>query len=149
MSNNILQELKFTQITPPAAIVDNAAFTTATYDTKGLESCMFLVCFGAMDIAVAALKLQESDNSGMSGATDISGADFSVSPLTLPSDTADNTILAIYVKCGANRKRYFDLSFTGGNGAAGTYATVLAIGVPQIRPDTAAERGLAQQAFAG
>lgn len=144
---SLLQQLKFTNTTPPAAIVDNAAFPTAIYDTKGIEEMAFVVALGASDIAAAALKVQESDDSGMSGAVDISGADFSVSPLTLPSATDDNLLFAVFVKCGRNRKRYLDLSFTAGNGAAGTFGTVLAVGVPLVRPDTAAERGLSQQAL--
>lgn len=144
---NALQDLKFTNITPPAAIVDNSAFATAIFDSKGIESVVFLVTLGATDIAATALKLTESDDSGMSGAVDVSGADFSVSPLTLPSATDDNGFYAIYVKCGGNRKRYFDLSFTAGNGTAGTFATVTAIAIPAIRPDTPTERGLVQQAI--
>ena len=46
---------------------------------------------GALDIAIAAMKLTESNDSGMSGAVDISGADFSVSPLTLPSARSSST----------------------------------------------------------
>lgn len=144
---NHLQNLKFTAVTPPGAIVDDAAFTTTTYDSKGVDEFAFIIHLGATDIAVAALKLTESDDSGMSGATDVSGADFSVSPLTLPSATDDNKFFAVFVKAGRNRKRYFDLTFTAGNGSTGTYATVFVVAVPSIRPDTAAERGLSQQAL--
>ncbi|HNU06872.1 MAG TPA: hypothetical protein PKO33_03830, partial [Pyrinomonadaceae bacterium] len=103
------------------------------------------VHFGAMDIAVAAFKLQESDDSGMSGAADISGADFSVSPATLPSATADNTLFGIHVKLGGSRKRYMDLSLTGGNGTLGTYASAIVIlGKGEANPATVADRGFNQ-----
>jgi hypothetical protein len=143
-----LQNLKFVNVTPPAAIVDNAAFTTATLDTKGARTVCWLVTLGALDIAVAAMKLRESDDSGMSGAADISGADFSVSPLTLPAATDDNKLYAIFVTMSGSRKRYQDLSLTGGDGAAGTYATVIAI-LDRLEqaPSTATLRGLAQQAI--
>lgn len=143
-----LQALKFVNVTPPAAIVDNAAFTTATLDTKGVRAICWLVTLGALDIAVAAMKLRESDDSGMSGAADISGADFSVSPLTLPAATDDNKLYAIYVTMSGARKRYQDLSLTGGDGSTGSYATVLAI-LDRMEdvPHTATERGLGQQAI--
>lgn len=144
---NQLQSVKWQNVTPPGAIVDNAAFATATIDTKGFSKLIILVALGALDIALTAMKLQHSDASNMSGATDVSGADFSVSPLTLPSATDDNKLYEIHVDL-RGKKRYFDLSLTGGDGSAGTYAVVLAglYGAAQ-HPDNATERGVAQQAF--
>lgn len=141
-----LQNCKFVNTTPPAAIIDNAAATTAALDTKGFDSVVFIVQLGALDIAVSVMKLQESDTSG-SGYTDITGADFSVSPLTLPAATDDNKIYGIFVNL-AGRKRYLDLSLTLGDGAAGTYVSVLAIlSRGQQVPATATNRGLGQQAI--
>jgi hypothetical protein len=144
---NQLQSVKWQNVTPPAAIVDHAAFTTGAIDTKGFSKLIIIVCLGALDIALAAMKLQQSDSSNMSGAADVTGADFSVSPLTLPSATADNNVYEIHVDL-RGKKRYMDLSLTGGDGTAGTYATVLAglYGAAQ-HPDSATERGVAQQAF--
>lgn len=145
---NILQTIKWVSVTPPAAIIDNAAATTAALDTKGFKKAMFLVYLGALDIAVSAMKLQESDDSGMSGAVDITGADFSVSPLTLPTASDDNHLFAIYVDLRGSRKRYLDLSLTLGDGAAGSFVTVLAgLADAEEAPNTAAKRGLTQQAI--
>jgi hypothetical protein len=142
---NRLQDIKIVKITSPGAIVDNAPFSTATIDTIGWDEALFVVQFGAMDIAAAALKLQESDDSGMSGAVDISGADFSVSPATLPSATADDTFFGIHVKLGGARKRYMDLVLTGGDGAAGSYASAFVIlAKGETSPDSVAERGFNQ-----
>ena len=142
---NSLQQVKVVKVTTPAAIVDNAAFTTDAIDTKGWNEALFIVEFGAMDIAMAALKLTESEDSGMSGAADISGADFSVSPATLPSATADNLLFGISVKLGGNRKRYLDLSATGGDGTAGTYMSVIVVLTKGSEsPNTAAEQGFSQ-----
>lgn len=139
-----LQNIKIVTITPPGAIVDDAAFTTATIDTKGFDEALVCVHFGAMDIAMAALKLQESDDSGMSGAADVDGADFS-SDGTLPSATADNTFVGIHVKCGGARKRYLDLVATGGNGSTGTYMTAFVIlGKGEASPASATGRGFGQ-----
>lgn len=140
-----LQNIKIVPVVNPAAIVDDAAFTTATIDTKGWDEALFIVHFGAMDIAVAVFKLQESDDSGMSGAADISGADFSVSPATLPSASADNTLFGIHVKLGGSRKRYMDLSLTGGDGSTGTFASALVIlSKGETNPATVADRGFNQ-----
>lgn len=134
---------KIVAITPPGAIVDNAAFTTAAIDTKGWAMLTIVVLFGAMDVAMAALKVQESDDSGMSGAADISGA-VGGTDFTLPVDTADDSLGAIHINLKGNRKRYIDLVATGGNGTNGTYMTAFAIlSRGQESPNTAAERGFA------
>lgn len=141
----VLDTLKFTTVTPPAAIVDNAAFTTAAIDTQGWGELMFLVILGALDIAVAVLKVTESEDSGMSGATDVPSADFSVSPATLPAATADNLLFGVIVSVRGKRKRYLDISFTGGDGSAGSYAAVIAIQAqPETYPIDAAGRGFSQ-----
>lgn len=140
-----LQNLNFFQVTAPTAINDNTAYTTNTIDTLGYDELLIEIAFGAMDIAVAALKLTESNSSNMSSPNDITGADFSVSPATLPSATDDNHFYGIHVKLGGARKRYMDLSFTAGDGAAGTYASVNAIlGRGETEPSTAATRGFTQ-----
>lgn len=140
-----LQAVKTLIVTSPRIINDNTAYSTTTIDCMGFDELLITVILGAMDIAVAALKLQESDDSGMSGAVDIAGADFSVSPATLPSATADDTLVQIHVRLGGLRKRYLDLSFTAGDGAAGTYAAVIAqLSRGEIVPNNAADRGAGQ-----
>jgi len=144
---NSLQNCKFVNVTPPAAIVNNAAFTTATLDTKGFKKVTWLIVLGALDIALSALKLQQSDDSGMSGAADVSGADFSVSPLTLPAATDDNHLFAIFAD-NRGKKRYQDLSVTMGSGSTGGFVNVIAIlHDGETVPSTAALRGLTQQAI--
>lgn len=143
-----LQGLKFVQVTAPVAINDNTAYTTNTVDTLGFHEVIFEIAFGAMDIAVAALKVQESDSSNMASATDITGADFSVLPATLPSATDDNHFYTVHIRCGGVRKRYFDLSFTAGDGSAGTYASVNAIlSKGETEPNSAANRGATQALY--
>lgn len=137
-------------LTPPAAIVDDAAFTTAALDTKGFNHAEIFVAFGAMDIAATVTKVQESDDSGMSGAADVTGliagtsANDTGSTSTLPSASSDNTILKFEVDL-RGRKRYLDLSLTGGNGSTGTYAVVWANLFEGEKPPTSAsEKGCAQ-----
>jgi hypothetical protein len=140
---HILQRIKFVQVTAPVAINDNTAYTTNSVDTLGYDECLFEIAFGAMDIAAAALKVRESDDD--SSYSDVTGADFSVSPATLPSATDDNHFYGVHIKCGGPRKRYLDLSFTAGDGAAGTFASVNALlAKGETEPSTAATRGFTQ-----
>jgi hypothetical protein len=134
---------KFVNVTPPAAIVDNASFTTAELDTLGFRFVTYLIVLGATDIAVAALKLTESDTAG-SGHADVDGTDYSTDG-TLPSATDDNKIFAIHVDL-RGRKRYLDLTFTAGDGTAGTFGTVIAVlSDPEIMRSSATDRGLAAE----
>lgn len=136
---------KTVAVTNPGAIVDNASFTTATIDTRGFAFLTIIVVLGALDVALAALKLRESNADDMSGAVDVTGADFSVSPATLPAATDDNKLYAIQVNL-KGRKRYVDLTMTGGDGAAGTYATVIAqLSHASEVPSSAEARGFAQE----
>lgn len=141
-----LQAEKVVAITPPAVIVDNDVFVTAAIDTLGFNELLITIQLGAMDIALAALKLQESESSNMASATDITGADLSVAANgTLPSATADNTFIQFHVKCGGQRKRYIDVVVTGGDGSTGTYMSAFAqLGKGNTTPSNAANRGTGQ-----
>lgn len=143
MINSLAQ--KVVAVTPPAAIVDNAAFPTTTIDTLGWRFVSIIVLLGALDVALAALKLQESDAANLAGATDVPGSDYSVAPATLPSATDDNHLFAIHVNLNG-RKRYLDLQLTGGDGTAGSYATAFAILSRAAEvPSDAAGRGYTQE----
>jgi hypothetical protein len=124
---NSLQNVKFFNVTPPGAIVDNADFTTNAIDTVGFGKLAVIFQLGATDIAMGALKLQQSDDSGMSGAADITGTVFGATGLpALPSATDDNKIYVFHVSL-QGKKRYVDLVATAGNGSAGTYGSAIAV----------------------
>lgn len=115
------------------AISDNAALTTSEIDTLGYDYCSIYVRIGTSDIAMAALKVQESDTSG-SGFADIDETDFSDSTqtdvegtaLALPAADSDNTFRVIHIDLRA-RKRYLDVSLTSGNGTNGSWIFCMAI----------------------
>lgn len=143
---NPLQKTKFLNITPPAAIKDNASWGVTEIDCLGWDYLQIVVMLGATDIAVAALAVTESDTSG-SGHANVTGlivgtstnADGSTS--ALPSATDDNKIMLFEIDL-RGRKRYIDLTFTAGDGTAGTYAAVLAIlSRAKDAPVSATERG--------
>jgi hypothetical protein len=140
---------KWLNVTPPAAIVDDASFTTATIDTAGYDYAEIMCFFGAMDIAMVALKVQESDDSGMANAADVTGLVYGTSTnkagstSSLPSATADNTIYGFRINLHG-RKRYLDVVATAGNGTNGTYMTVVCrLSNPELSRDTATQSGLA------
>lgn len=143
---NALLNTKIINVTPPAAIIDNAAATTAEVDTLGFDYAQFYVILGAMDIAVTVMKVTESDTAG-SGHADVTGlisgtsANIAGSTSTLPVDTMDNKIYGFDIDL-RGRKRYLDLSLTLGDGSAGTYVTVICIlSRKELGITTAAERG--------
>lgn len=144
---NPMQNAKFVSVTPPAAIIDNAAVTTAAVDCAGWGYAVFTAYFGAMDIAATVFKLTECETSGGSY-TDVPGADFSVLPLTVPSATDDNKGFRIFVKTKGVRKRFLDLSVTIGDGAAGDYVAIWCdLFLPVSGDLTASGRGLDQNAI--
>ena len=137
-------------VTPPAALLDNASAATTTIDTIGYDYCKISCLVGATDIAMTALKVQESDDSGMSGAADIDGTVFGTdnntggSASTLPSATDDNKIFTFYIDL-RGRKRYLDLVATFGDGTVGGYFAAMAtLSRGEIMPSTAALRGNSQ-----
>lgn len=148
---NPLQNTKILNTIPPAVIKDNASFTAVAVDTKGWDWAMFVFSLGATDIAMAALKLQESDDDGSGDAyADVSGASFASATdidgaaAALPSATDDNKVFVIEVDCRA-RNRYLKPVATAGDGAAGTYlAAICILGRGEITPITAANRGCGQ-----
>ena len=146
MINSLAQ--KFVAVTPPAAIVDNAAFTTNTIDTLGFRFVTIIIMLGALDIALAALTVRDSVASYMWGGGVGAGGDFSVAPETLPAATDDNKLYAIHVNLNG-RKRYLDLSMTGGDGTTGSYAVAVAVLSRAAEvPSDAIGRGFAQELIA-
>ena len=144
---NKLQTVKMLNIVPPAAIVDNASFTTTEIDTAGYDYATVVCSLGASDIAMTALKMQESDASG-SGFADITGhvygtsTDIDGSTSALPTATDDNGVFTFELDL-KGRKRYLDLVATAGDGAAGTYMSALVIlSKADEVPTTVSARGL-------
>jgi hypothetical protein len=156
MINSMTQ--KMVLITSPGAIVDNASLTTTAIDTAGWDVLDVFVIIGATDIAMAALKLQTSDDDGNADAyADLANANFATGTMpngvaaVLPAAsgaTGDNTIHHINVVLNG-KERYFDLVATGGDGSAGAYIMAFAIlSRGKESPNTFAERGFAQELIA-
>jgi hypothetical protein len=143
------QKMNFSRCIAPQAIVDAGSWTCYAVDTNGCKAVHCLIHLGASDIAMAALKVQESDAlssaTALNTGTDIALGDFSVSPATLPSATADNTFLLVSIPVTGARKRYFNLVATAGDGSNGTFITACWIKESlDEAPNTATKRGLGQ-----
>lgn len=132
-----IQNVKFVNVIPPGVVVDNAAYTSTVVDTAGYDSVAFVVSTGFTDVALATLKVQESDaitdSVTLSSGSDVTGLVWgtSTNPDTgttsaLPTGTDDNKTFVAYVDTRA-RKRYLQLQATAGNGTTGTYLAASAI----------------------
>lgn len=146
---DVTQLLKVIPVCAPDAIHDNTSLTILSpgyTDTFGLNHITYILQLGATDIALAALKLTECDTTGGTY-TDVTGADFSVSPLTLPAATDDNKVYGIFCPINGLRKRYQKLVVTFGDGTVGGFGAVVAYGTPVQLPYDATTRGLGQQAL--
>jgi hypothetical protein len=141
---NNLQNVKVVNVTPPAAIKDNASFATTTIDTLGFNKVAIYFALGATDIAMTALKVQESDDSGMSAAADITGCVYGATGApALPSADDDNKIFGFFIDL-KGRKRYLDVVATAGDGSTGTFGACTAhLYNPLTTEDNATQRGLA------
>lgn len=143
------QDVKKINHAPPAAIVNNASVALLTpgyIDTLGFASVTFEIQLGATDIALTALHVEESDDH--SSWSTIPGADFSVSPLTLPSATDDNKEYGVMIPVNGLRKRYMKLVATFGSGSTGGFLTAQArLGNPVNAPYDGPSQGYAQYAI--
>jgi hypothetical protein len=99
-----------------------------------------------MDIAMTTLKITDSNTSG-SGHADVPGlvlgtsTDIDGSTSALPTATNDNGIFVFNIDL-RSRKRYIDVTATCGDGAAGTYITILGIlSRPDATPTSSAGYG--------
>ena len=116
---------------PPAAVKDNAAFTSYVLDTAdplfaGAKGILFLVTLGALDIGVTVLKVNQSETK--SNATTLSGTITALyDTVTKPSATDDNGIWAIYIDLTQPHGRYLQLPATADDGSVGVYLSAVAI----------------------
>lgn len=124
------QSVRYAVAIAPAAIINNSSATATAVDCKGASYLEIPVQLGATDIAVTALKLQESDESNGSyvdipGATFDGGTNVDGVPLALPSATDDDQPHVFQVNL-VGRKRFVKVVCTFGNGTAGGYVAATA-----------------------
>lgn len=102
--------------------LDNATATSYVIDTAGVDFVNIDVVIGTTDIALTALKVQESDaitnSTTLNGGADITGLVYGANGSTLPSATDDNKIFSFEINT-QGRKRYLQLVAVAGNGTTG------------------------------
>jgi hypothetical protein len=132
----------------PAAIKNNAAFTSQVIDAADADYVEWHAMVGATDIAMAAFKVMESDTK--TDATTLGGTPAQVHDVAVkPGADDDNKVWIIGVTCRSPRKRYLQLQATAGNGTAGTYLAASAvIRKSGVRSSLAADRGAAVAEYA-
>lgn len=153
MSLESPQQCKFVPVINAQLLADNVYYAGShqhgsiktNVDTQGFHSARVVFQLGATDIAVAELSLYESDTTTDGDFVIVTASNYATSPLTLPSGTADGTAVAWFVDL-RKRKRYLRVNAKNGDGSGGgyAYAFVDLWGAEQV-PNSAAERGLAQQ----
>jgi len=142
---NELQQTKVVVAIPPQAIADNAAVSSFVIDRNDFPGCDYLElqgAIGATDIAVAVLKVMESDTK--TNSTTLGGTPALVKDSTTkPGAGDDNKTFVFGIDLKKQRERFLQLQCTAGDGSAGTYVSALAIGRRLSNGGTdASDRGL-------
>ena len=127
----MLQQSKFVTAIKPAAIIDNASATVDVVDCRGFDFVTFVVQLGATDIAMTALKLQNSATSGgtyadITGATFAGGTGLGGATLALPSATDDGQTCVFQIDL-RNKDPFLKLVATFGDGTIGGFVAAVAI----------------------
>lgn len=130
----------------PQAIKDDTLFvgsvgsTPAYIDCKGWNYAKVTFGIGSIDATIALMNVYECDTSGGTYA-EIDGADFVNDTTSEPTSSDDNKLYCVYLDL-RKRKRFLEVEFKAGDGAAGTYAWAdIELFDPDVAPNSASERG--------
>lgn len=142
---NELQTTKIQGAIMPGAIKDDAAFTSQVIDKADFPGCDYLEfvgLIGATDVAMATLKVMESDTK--TNDTTLGGTPALVKDATTkPGATDDGKPFVFGVDLHKSRERYLQLQATAGDGTSGTYLAAIVIGRRLMESSPiAADRGL-------
>jgi len=129
---------------------DNGAFTAVAVDRRGYDYAELALVFQNVPANVAGIKLQDSDDNSSYGdvtpsvvgtAKQITGDDS-----VLPTAAAGDDTITLFKIDLRNRKRYFKLVVTAGNGSgtATELTAVARLSRAKKSPITAADHGAAQ-----
>ena len=139
-----IQTTKIVPVILPSVIVDNAAFTSNVIDLNDFDGSgyiEFVGVIGSIDAAMAQLRVMESDTK--TDATTLGGVPVEVKAATsLPGAGDDGKPFVFGIDLTEPRERFLQLQATAGDGAAGTYLAVNALGRPGRESSDAEPRGL-------
>lgn len=140
---NVLQHCKYVAALKPGALLDAASATATVIDARNYDYLTVVVTLGATDIALTALKLQNSDASGgtyadITGATFDGGSGLGGATLALPSATDDGQVCVFHVDM-RGKNPFVKVIATVGDGSVGGYVAASAIlSRGKIAPSTSA-----------
>ena len=121
-------------ISPYDHATGDAAVVSQTIDMQGNSSLTFAIATGSLADADATFTVlvEESNDSGMSGANAVADADLlGTEVLAAPLFSDDNKVFKIGYK---GSKRYVTLTITPANNTGAALLCVIAIVTPQIQP---------------
>jgi len=121
-------------ISPYDHATGDAAVTSQTIDMQGVDTLIFAIATGSLADADATFTVlvQESDDSGMSGATAVADADLlGTEALAGFAFGDDDKCFKIGYK---GSKRYVTCTITPANNTGAALLCVIAITVPQLLP---------------
>jgi hypothetical protein len=139
------QNIKSVQAVRPVSL-NNASATGIGVDTFGFNYITFYLYVGATAGAISVFKIQQSSDDAVADAyVDLTGATLE----TLPGAADDGKVYAIHVNLrNRNVERYLKPVLTENNTGTGVYGILAVLGDPSIGPNSAADRGVAAEAFA-
>lgn len=128
---NELQHCKFVSAIKPGLILDNASATADVVDCRGFDFVTLVVQLGATDIAMTALKVQNSSTSGgsyadITGATFAGGSGLGGATLALPSATDDGQTCVFQIDM-RGKDPFLKIVATFGDGSSGGYIAAIAV----------------------
>lgn len=132
---DLMNEIDVKRVLSPVSVADNTAQVGQIIDRKGYESLTYLIATGSIadSDATFAVLLEESDDSGMSGATAVDDADLiGTEALAGFQYDDDNECRKLGYK---GSKRYTRLTITPtSNSTAALIAAVALLGHPANAP---------------
>lgn len=132
---DLMNKIHTARVISPVSVADTTALVGQIIDKKGFESLTYLIATGSIADADATFTvlLEESDDSGMSGATAVADADLlgTEALAGFQFDDDNETRKLGYV----GSKRYTRLTITPvANASAALVSAVAVLGHPQIAP---------------
>lgn len=135
MRNDLFNSINLKRgISPYDHGTGDAAVTSEIIDMQGNSALVFAIATGSLaDVdATFTVLIQESDDSGMSGATAVADADLlGTELLAAPLFSDDNKCFKIGYK---GSKRYVTCTITPANNTGAALLCVIAIVVPRLLP---------------
>lgn len=132
---DLMNNVNLKRCLSPASVSDNTAQVGQIIDRQGYNSLTYAIASGSLADAdvVFTVLLEESDDSGMSGATAVSDADLlGTELLAAPLFSDDDKVFKLGYK---GNKRYTRLTITpSGNASAAVLCAIAILGHPDVAP---------------